>query len=1648
MHCSNRFRPYLYAASSILLLIALAPYTALGQQGRAITPEMVTPLQPLQLDRSLTLPLGLDEAGKIEGDCGFGNVPLGTVFDPITFTLQNTGGVGAADLTNVIGQVAASNHFTLSNFAVTQGSITTSNSQGGTADIGTLTPGQEETMSFRMEAIEVGQGSLNLTGTHSEGTFDPLECQIPIVLFPITITGTKWDDENGNGNRDGGEPGVGGVLIYYDENDNGQFDGGEPSTTTGSNGAYELVFIPPGPTVNVVIREVVPDGASQTFPGGANGFWGGTLNHGETISNADFGNSTQPFIEVDDLENTTALVQLVGGPLGNRPQVFILSGPTIVHVTFDGPNEGDAEDDDNDNLDEVQTELVSMNLTDGNVQLVLNSNEESLGEIEEQQNNNPGTLDLPPFGTGKADSFFDVFFEIRVAGLILRNAVAFRIESVISEKPPFDRYFHVIPPGGPIELVDQNGNPTGIFIIKAEHDTGIVELDSFPGSLAEVNLIHPDNTEELLTLIGPTDVAVFFEGPEEGDVRDDDDNGLDEVETEMIALELSGTSSLGPLTVRLAPDQSTNGIIEEDVNNTEGVLDVPPFGTGTAQSCFNVFFEVEVAGLFLHTERPKEMCTTITMKPPGPGDIYFNPDRIPLLFPNGDDSGFAIGNSSHQPNPPRFVEIDKLEATTALVQLVGGPLGNEPVPFILRGPAEVHVFFEGENEGDAEDNNNNGLDEVNTRLVLLNLTDGNVNLSLNPDQVSPGQIEEQQNNNNGRLDLDPFHPGDADSFFDVFFQLNVNGLILRNAQALRIEAVISEKPPFDRYVHLIPPNGPIELVDLNGQGTGIFIIEAEHDTRFIEIDKLANTTALVQLVGGILGPRPQSFILSGPAEVHVFFEGQEGDAKDDDENGRDEVNTQLISMNLTDGNITLQLNNNQVSLGQIEELLNSQSGILDLPPFGEGQADSFFEVYFEILVAGMVLRNTVAFRIEAVISEKPPYDRYIHIVPPGGPVELVDENGNPTGIFIIKGEHNTGIVELDPFPGSLAQVNLIHPDGREEPLSMVGPTLAAVHFEGPEEGDVRDDDNNGLDEVETEMLQLDLTGNSSLGPIEVRLRTDQASSGFIEEQINSTPGVLDVPPFGTGVADSCFDVYFEILVGGLILHTERPKHMCTTIRNKPPGPGDVYFNPDRIPLLFENGDDSGFAIGNSSHEPNPERETEIDIMEETTALVQLAGGPLGAAPVPFILRGSAEAHVFFEGNAEGDAKDDNGNNLDDVVTRLVSIDLTDGDVRLTLNPNKVSGGQIEEQENNVEGRLDVQPFGQGIADSFFDVFFQVEVAGTIVHNKEALRISTPIKHKPPFERYFHIIPPDGNIELFAPDGSPTGIFIVKAEHFTGYMGIDRFRQESQTALDLIKSDGSTERVTLTGPTTMRVFFEGPLGYCRDDNGDGLCEIGTGIDIEWTGNSSFGPITVRTSPTRRSVGLLVERANNTSMILDVPPFGTGIADCFFDIYMEVIIGGGKGGDVYVNETPKRISAVITEEPPQNAVFENFDTTALVDANGNPAPFSLGGINYQPVPVSIEVEQISEEVPLEFELEANYPNPFTRETVIPFGIPRSEHVVLEVYDLLGRRIETLIDRVVTAGRHEATWQVDSLPAGIYLIRLTVGNATLTQRATLTK
>ena len=90
-----------------------------------------------------------------------------------------------------------------------------------------------------------------------------------------------------------------------------------------------------------------------------------------------------------------------------------------------------------------------------------------------------------------------------------------------------------------------------------------------------------------------------------------------------------------------------------------------------------------------------------------------------------------------------------------------------------------------------------------------------------------------------------------------------------------------------------------------------------------------------------------------------------------------------------------------------------------------------------------------------------------------------------------------------------------------------------------------------------------------------------------------------------------------------------------------------------------------------------------------------------------------------------------------------------------------------------------------------------------------------------------------------------------------------------------------------------------------------------------------------------------------------------------------------------------------------------------------------------------------IPLEYGLAQNFPNPFNDVTSIQYQLPESQRVVLEVFDVVGRLVATLVDQEKEAGYHEAQWMgQDGLASGVYICRLRAGSFVETRRIVLLK
>ena len=98
--------------------------------------------------------------------------------------------------------------------------------------------------------------------------------------------------------------------------------------------------------------------------------------------------------------------------------------------------------------------------------------------------------------------------------------------------------------------------------------------------------------------------------------------------------------------------------------------------------------------------------------------------------------------------------------------------------------------------------------------------------------------------------------------------------------------------------------------------------------------------------------------------------------------------------------------------------------------------------------------------------------------------------------------------------------------------------------------------------------------------------------------------------------------------------------------------------------------------------------------------------------------------------------------------------------------------------------------------------------------------------------------------------------------------------------------------------------------------------------------------------------------------------------------------------------------------------------------------------------VNESDMMEELPSAVSLHQNYPNPFNPTTLITYELPTGSNVLLEVYDLTGRRVATLVNEEISAGTHNVNFNASSLSSGVYLYRLIAGNQVFSRKLTVIK
>ncbi len=131
-----------------------------------------------------------------------------------------------------------------------------------------------------------------------------------------------------------------------------------------------------------------------------------------------------------------------------------------------------------------------------------------------------------------------------------------------------------------------------------------------------------------------------------------------------------------------------------------------------------------------------------------------------------------------------------------------------------------------------------------------------------------------------------------------------------------------------------------------------------------------------------------------------------------------------------------------------------------------------------------------------------------------------------------------------------------------------------------------------------------------------------------------------------------------------------------------------------------------------------------------------------------------------------------------------------------------------------------------------------------------------------------------------------------------------------------------------------------------------------------------------------------------------------------------------------------------DSPRSSVYSTFDDSSEIGEEDTISFWIKQGESF------VGIDDIVETLPKKYKLYPAYPNPFNPTTTIRFSVEMLHATSLQIFDITGRLVETLLDESLTPGDHEVTWNAGNLPSGVYFVRLQSGEYVESQKVILLK
>lgn len=156
--------------------------------------------------------------------------------------------------------------------------------------------------------------------------------------------------------------------------------------------------------------------------------------------------------------------------------------------------------------------------------------------------------------------------------------------------------------------------------------------------------------------------------------------------------------------------------------------------------------------------------------------------------------------------------------------------------------------------------------------------------------------------------------------------------------------------------------------------------------------------------------------------------------------------------------------------------------------------------------------------------------------------------------------------------------------------------------------------------------------------------------------------------------------------------------------------------------------------------------------------------------------------------------------------------------------------------------------------------------------------------------------------------------------------------------------------------------------------------------------------------------------------------------------DLLIGNSEGNIFHYqfNSTTKQYDFVTSQFAQIDVRLNASPALADIDGDGDVDMFvgnGKGGVFFFEHGAVNTVVKSPTTVPTSVDLKQNFPNPFNSSTTISFTLPYEARVEISVFDLLGRKVETLAESFLQIGEHSVFWNAADIPSGIYFYRLSV-------------